>query len=182
MAQMVGLNHIVLNFLHIISHNVHVGILLTVNGSLLQPHKHLGKLHGHRGSSQRIPVFNMILICHNADLLSRQIRYGVNRLVRGELTESRVRVSEHLDAALIIILVEHIHKIAVQHGAHLFYRVKNIGQIKDSILRNKIHQIRCHSGSDINGPADYGLCKFRRVPQLSARIYVHSDLSSAPLV
>ena len=70
MTQMIGLYHVLLNLLNIVANNVHVRVFLTVNGALLKSHKYLGKLHRGCCCAYCIPISNVILIGHNADLLT----------------------------------------------------------------------------------------------------------------
>ena len=70
MTQMVGLNHVLLNLLYVVSDNVHVWVFLSVDGTLLQTHEYFGELHGGCSCADCIPVRDMIFVGHNTDLLT----------------------------------------------------------------------------------------------------------------
>ena len=72
-------------------------------------------------------------------------------LVAGELTEARVRVSEHMDTALMVVVIEHIGEVTRQHRSHLLYIVKEVGYVKYCIAGDEVYQIGGHAGSDIDG-------------------------------
>ena len=70
MADMICLDYILLDLLHIVAHDIHIRILLPVNGSLLKSHKHFRKLHGSCRCAKSIPIRNVILIRHDTNLLA----------------------------------------------------------------------------------------------------------------
>ena len=99
-----------------------------------------------------------------------------------ELAEAGVGIAEHLDAAVVAEGVHVVDKVTVQDGAHLCRVLEEVWHVKYSVLRDKVHDVRGHACADVDGAADDGFSKLRRVAQLATGIDIYGDLSAGFLV
>ena len=155
MAYVVGLNNIFLNFLQVVAYDVHVRVLLTVNGALLKSHEQLVELHRNCGCADCVPVCDMILVGHNTNLLASQICYGFGRNVGGQLTETSIRESKHMNAGCLAVLIDlFLSVVAFQEVSHMVDIIEYVRHIA-ILLSNGCRIDAVGSGQKLRGRRNY---------------------------
>ena len=179
---MVGLHHIVLLLIELITHHHLVWILLSIDGALLQADIHLREGHGCWVGSQLLPELQVIGILHRTDLLSLEIIQRLHRLIGGHHTETLVGIAQKLVATLLVHLTDVLHKSRIVHyPTHIADAIEKHRHIKHCDIGHKGHLRRCvlHHEGDV--------CIFTRFQQFSVPshytiridLYAHASLTQA---
>ena len=173
---MVGLNNIFLNFLQVVAYDVHVRVLLAVNGALLKSHEQLVELHRNCGCADCVPVCDVVLVGHNTNLLASQICYGFGRNVGGQLTETSIRESKHMNAGCLAVLIDlFLSVVAFQEVSHMVDIIEYVRHIEQSHLFYEVGQVSGHTGNHLDRTGYACLILLGGVCQLAARIQLDVD-------
>ena len=118
----------------------------------------------------------MVFVGHNTDLLASQICNRFGRNVGGQLTETSVRESKHMDTGCLTVIVDLLLCIiAFQEVSHMVNVIEYIRHIEQSHLFYEVSQISGHTGDHLDRTGYTGLILLSGVCQLSARIQLDID-------
>ena len=175
---MVCQDHIVLLLIQAVGVDDLKGVLLGIDGALLQ--RHIDLREGHRGGvgAQRLPDGDVQLVLHDPDLLSLHVVRGLDLDVAGHLTHALVEEADELKAFILVFLLVEAEDRLIVHGIP-----ELLGILIEEREINGI-QLRDEIGGECGGPQEEGhitgLCRFA---QLSVgphgAVEIHLELDAA---
>ena len=173
--QMIGLNDIGLGLIQLVGHDQVIGVLLSVQSTLLQGHIQLAEVSGSGVGAQSLPVGDVVGILHGTDLDAGEIRHLADRLAAGHDAETGIGIAEQLQSAGFIGGLQLRQNGAVQHFPGGFQVGEHVGQVEQGGLRDIVHQRAGHAHDEVHGTGNAGLRQLRVTAQGAVFIQCHGD-------